>query len=87
MVSRKITVTNEQGLHMRPASIFSRAMTSFSSEVSIFFHDKKYNAKSVMMLMSACIKRGAEIEIRCEGGDEEEAMNKAVSLIEGGLED
>ena len=87
MVSRKITVTNEQGLHMRPASIFSQAMTPFSCDVSIFFKNKKYNAKSVMMLMSACIKRGAEIEIRCEGEDEEEAMNKAISLIEGGLED
>ena len=54
---------------------------------AFFFKDKKYNAKSVMMLMSACIKRGAEIEIRCEGEDEEEAMNKAISLIEGGLED
>ena len=72
---------------MRPASIFSQPMTPFSCDVSIFFKDKKYNAKSVMMLMSACIKRGAEIEIRCEGEDEEEAMNKAISLIEGGLED
>lgn len=87
MVSRKITVTNEQGLHMRPASVFSKAMTPFSCEVSIFFHEKKYNAKSVMMLMSACIKRGSEIEIRCEGADEEAAMEKAVSLIEGGLEE
>ena len=87
MVSRKITVTNEQGLHMRPASVFSKAMTPFACEVSIFFHEKKYNAKSVMMLMSACIKRGSEIEIRCEGADEEAAMEKAVSLIEGGLEE
>lgn len=85
MVSQKITLTNEQGLHMRPASVFSQAMTPFSSEVTILFNDKAYNAKSVMMLMSACIKRGAEIEIQCNGSDEQEALNKAIELIESGL--
>ncbi len=38
-----------------------------------------------MMLMSACMKRGSEIEIQCEGPDEEAAMNKAIELIESGL--
>ena len=84
MITKKITLTNEQGLHMRPATVFSQAMTPFTSDVSILFHDKKYNAKSVMMLMSACMKRGSEIEIQCEGPDEEAAMNKAIELIESG---
>ncbi len=87
MVSQKITVTNEQGLHMRPASVFSQAMTPFASEVTVIFNDKAYNAKSVMMLMSACIKTGSEIEIKCEGADEQDALNKAIELIESGLGD
>ena len=85
MLSKKITLTNEQGLHMRPATVFSQAMTPFTCDVNILFHDKKYNAKSVMMLMSACMKRGSEIEIQCEGPDEEAAMNKAIELIESSL--
>ncbi len=87
MVSQKITVTNEQGLHMRPASVFSQAMTPFASSVKIIFNGRTFDAKSVMMLMSACIKCGAEIEIQCDGADEEDALKKAIELVESGLGD
>jgi phosphocarrier protein len=87
MVSQKITVTNEQGMHMRPASVFSQAMTPFAADVKIVFNGNTYDAKSVMMLMSACIKCGAEIEIQCDGADEADALKKAIELVESGLGD
>ena len=87
MVSQQITVTNEQGLHMRPASLFAQAMTPFASDVKIIFNGTSYDAKSVMMLMSACIKCGAEIEVQCDGADEADALKKAIELIESGLGD
>ena len=87
MVSQVVKVTNEQGMHMRPASLFSQTMTPFASDVKIVFNDTTYDAKSVMMLMSACIKCGAEIEVVCDGADEQEALKKAIELIESGLGD
>ena len=87
MVSQKITVTNEQGMHMRPASLFSQTVTPFASDVKILFNGTSYDAKSVMMLMSACIKCGAEIEIQCDGADEQDALKKAIELVESGLGD
>ena len=87
MVSQKITVTHEQGMHMRPASVFSQAMTPFASDVKVVFNGTAYDAKSVMMLMSACIKCGAEIEVQCDGPDEADALKKAIELIESGLGD
>jgi phosphocarrier protein len=87
MVSQKITVTNEQGMHMRPASVFSQAMAPFEADVKIAFNGTEYDAKSVMMLMAACIKCGAEIEVICDGPDEADALKKAIELIEAGLGD
>ena len=87
MVSQKITVTNEQGMHMRPASVFSQAMTPFTADVKIVFNGNTFDSKSVMMLMSACIKCGAEIEIQCDGPDEADALKKAIELVESGLGD
>ena len=78
MQKEHFTVKNEEGLHMRPASVVSKAMSSFSSDITVLLNGKKYNAKSVMMLMSACIKKGAEIE----GDDEEAALRKAQELLE-----
>ena len=39
------------------------------------------------MLMAAFIKCVAEIEIVCDGSDEEAALAKAVELVESGLGD
>ena len=72
---------------MRPASVFSQAMTPFASDVKVVFNGTAYDAKSVMMLMSACIKCGAEIEIQCDGADEQDALKKAIELVESGLGD
>ena len=46
---------------------------------------KKINAKSVMLIIAACIKCGAEVTIECDGADEKEALAKAVELIESGF--
>ena len=43
------------------------------------------NAKSVLSVLGACIKSGDEIELICEGDDEEKALREMVELIESGL--
>ncbi len=85
MITKKITVTNSQGFHMRPAGIFTAEMAKFKSTISITANGKTVDGKSLMYLISACIKCGTEIEITCSGEDEKEMMDKAVSLIESGL--
>ena len=87
MVSAKTKVINPQGLHMRPAQLFVTEMNKYKSDVSIIFNGKPINAKSIMNLMASCIKQGAEIEIQCSGPQEEEALKKAVELVESGLRD
>ncbi len=85
MVSKNVTIKNEQGLHMRPAGVFAKEMTKFKSEVTLDYNGKKINAKSVMLIIAACIKCGAELTVECSGEDENEALAKAVELIESGL--
>lgn len=85
MVSKKVTVKNEEGLHMRPAGLVTREMTKFQSTIYFLFEDKKINAKSVMNLIAGGIKCGSEIIIECEGEDEKEALERAVNMIENEL--
>lgn len=85
MVSKKFVIENEQGLHMRPAGVLAKAVTKFESDVTIIFEDKKINAKSLLNIIGACIKCGSEIELVCEGPDEEAALAHATELIESGL--
>ena len=87
MVSAKTKVINPQGMHMRPAQVFVNEMGKFKSDVTILCSGKTINAKSIMNLMASCIKQGAEIEIQCEGEQEQEALAKAVALVDAGLGD
>ncbi len=85
MVSKQVTVVNAQGFHMRPAGVFAGEMGKFPCDINIIFNGKSVNAKSLMNIIAACIKCGSEIEIVCDGEQEEEALAKAVEMVESGL--
>ena len=85
MVTQKTTIKNTTGLHLRPAGIFCNTAVQFKSKVSFRFKDTTANAKSILSVLGACIKRGDEIELICEGIDEEEALEAMIQIIEGGL--
>ena len=38
-----------------------------------------------MAIVAAGIKCGTEVEVRCEGADEQAALDAAIQLIESGL--
>ncbi|MEE0858323.1 MAG: HPr family phosphocarrier protein [Acutalibacteraceae bacterium] len=85
MVSKKTTVVNAEGFHMRPASVFANTMGKFDSSVNLVVNGTTINGKSLMNIIAACIKCGTEVEIQCDGTDENEALAKAVEMIESGL--
>ena len=39
----------------------------------------------MLSVLGACIKKGDEIELICEGEDEEEALREMLRIIEEGL--
>ena len=85
MVSQKVTINNPQGLHMRTAGVFAKGMAKFDSDVTINFNGKATNGKSLLNIIGACIKCGSEVEIQCDGPDEEDALKTAIEMIESGL--
>ena len=85
MISKTLTVVNPSGLHLRPAGVLSQAAMKFKCDVIIECGDKKIVAKSVLNVMAAGIKSGTEINLICDGEDEEEALMTLSEAIESGL--
>ena len=85
MVSKIVTVKNKSGLHARPAGDLAKVCMACTSEVWINFNGKKVQPKSILNLMAACIKCGAEIEVVCDGANEVSDLKKIVDLIESGF--
>jgi phosphocarrier protein len=86
VVSQKITIKNPTGLHLRPAGILCKEAMKFKCHVT-FQYDRgnTANAKSVLSVLGACVKSGDEIELVCDGEDEEEALRTMIGAIESGL--
>ncbi len=85
MVSQKIVIKNPTGLHLRPAGILCKEAMEFKSLITFRFRENTANAKSVLSVLGACVKSGDEIELMCEGEDEEEALKALIDAIENGL--
>ncbi len=85
MISKSVKVVNENGLHMRLAGIFAGEMSKFKSNTVLLVRNNRINAKSIMHIIASCVKGGTEITIECSGADEQEALARAVELIESGF--
>ena len=87
MVSKTIVVTNQVGLHARPATFFIQKSNEFKSSIWIDKEGRKVNAKSLLGVLSLGITKGTQIEIIADGDDEEAAVAALETLIESNFND
>ena len=66
-------LTDENGIHARPAGILVREAAKFKSSITIQKDDKKADGKRLFSLMSLAAKKGDNILVTIEGEDEEQA--------------
>lgn len=85
MISERMTIKNEQGLHMRPAGVLAKAAAKYPCDVKLVVGEKQINAKSIMMIIGGCIKCGMEVEVVCNGEQEVEALAEVKELVENGF--
>lgn len=85
MREAEVTVTNEVGLHARPAATFVKRAAEFDSDITITNLTRTgepVNAKSVVSVFKAAVAKDHEIRITADGTDEDAALAALVKLIE-----
>lgn len=85
MVRQEVTIKNPTGLHLRPAGLFCKTAMQFQCNITFQSEHTSANAKSVLSVLGACVKRGDVIELICDGEDEEQALKVMVQAVEDGL--
>jgi phosphotransferase system HPr (HPr) family protein len=84
MIKATVKITNESGLHARPASQFEEMANSFTSDITIEKEDGKIcDGKSIVDILYIVIKKGDTITLSAEGLDEKEAIDSLIALIIG----
>ena len=87
MVSRNLKITNNSGLHARPAMFFIQKANSYKCHVWVENGDRKVSAKSLLGVLSLGIAKGMTIVLVADGQDEELAIEGLTDLINNGFED
>ena len=86
MYTQEITVTNEVGLHAKPATYFIQKANEFQSGIWVEKDERRVNAKSLLGVLSLGIVQDTTITLIADGSDEEAAVKALAELIDSGLE-
>lgn len=81
----KYTIKDELGIHARPAGLLVKQAAAFKSTITVDTGAKQADAKKIMALMGAGVKKGMTITCRAEGPDEEEAIAALKKFFEDNL--
>lgn len=89
MVSQKVKITNPSGLYLKTATVLSNSAIKYNSIVQFAYRKNDVNGivnvKSILNIVAAGIRQGSEIEITCEGDDENEALQSVICAVESGI--
>lgn len=72
-----LTVTNSVGLHARPASLLTKLVKNFESDIEFYKignETQKHQTKSIISVMALGAVKGDELIFEASGKDEKEAI-------------
>lgn len=74
MKSFNYVITDEVGIHARPAGLLVKEAKKYASKVTISAGGKSADAAKLMAIMSMGVKKGDEVSVTVEGDDEDTAF-------------
>ena len=87
VVERTVVIVNQAGIHARPAAMLVQLASKFTSEIHVGKDGLDVNAKSIMGVLLLAAECGAQLKIRSEGPDAQEAVDAIAALVARGFEE
>ncbi|MCG3203505.1 MAG: Phosphocarrier protein HPr [Elusimicrobia bacterium] len=87
MVQKEYTISNRLGLHARPASLFVKTTSRYTSQVKIYKDDREIDGKSIMGLLMLAAGPGTVLLIKAEGPDESDVIKALDDLFQRHFDD
>ncbi|MGN0352933.1 MAG: HPr family phosphocarrier protein [Roseburia sp.] len=85
MKSFEYTITDEVGLHARPAGLLVNEAKKYEAEITITKDGKTAGATKLIALMGLGIKKGETVTVSVEGADEEKAVAELENFFKTNL--
>ncbi|HBL30178.1 MAG TPA: phosphocarrier protein HPr [Acidobacteria bacterium] len=81
MIEKEVEIVNRLGLHARAAAKLVHTTGGFQSRVTVEKDGEEVDAKSILGILLLAAAQGSQVTIRCDGGDEQEALRAVTDLI------
>ena len=81
----KYVVTDNEGIHARPAGMLAKEAKAFESKITLAAKGKEADVTRLMAVMGMGIKCGDEVTVSAEGADEEKAIEALKQFFEANL--
>ena len=81
----KYVITDELGIHARPAGLLVKEAAKFQADIKIKKGEKEADAKRIFGIMGLAAKKGDEIVLTADGADEAEAIAAIEEFLKANL--
>ncbi len=81
----RYVITDEIGIHARPAGLLVKEAKGFDSKITLEANGKSADATRLMSVMGMGVKQGTEVVIKAEGPDEKAAAAKMEEFMKANL--
>lgn len=82
VATRVVTIANPQGLHARPADLFSRMANRFESTIRVIKDKQRVDGKSIWDMLMLVAAEGTTLTIEAMGTDADEAVEALARLLD-----
>lgn len=83
--TRVVVVTNRQGIHARPAHAMATLAGRFQCNIEVVRDGVIADGKSILAIMTLAAECGAQLILRAEGADADQALEALEQLILNGF--
>lgn len=87
MISKKVKIINNAGLHTRPAATIVKLAAKYDCEFFIHKDGLSINGKSIIGVMTLAAAKGSELTLTFKGKDEKEASEEITDYFKRGFDE
>lgn len=84
---KSVIISNDDGIHTRPAAAFVRVAQKFPGPVRVRKGELEVDGKSILNILSLGAKKGTRLVLTAEGPKAKEALQALGRLIQEGFEE
>ena len=82
VASTHVVVANQLGLHARPAGKIAKAAQDFACSIQLVHEEQEADATSILDILTLAAAEGCKLEIRAEGSDAQEALDRISQMFQ-----